>query len=71
MNTLETLEQRHIAKLQKILDAAMTEPDDDAPVPDDLAAQIRTRITGKVEPWDAALWDIVREQEDPATEPED
>ena len=36
--------QRRIAKLQKLLEKAMAEPDDDAPIPDDLAEQIRGRI---------------------------
>jgi len=42
----------------------MAEEDDDAPVPDDLAAQIRERITGETEAWDDALWGIVQEKLD-------
>jgi hypothetical protein len=56
--------QRRVAKLQKILEDAMAEDDDDAPVPDDLAEQIRERITGEKEAWDDALWDIVQEKLD-------
>jgi hypothetical protein len=56
--------QRRIAKLQKLIDAAMAETDDDAPIPDDLVEQIRERITGKEEAWDDALWGIAQEQLD-------
>jgi hypothetical protein len=63
--------QRRVAKLQKILEEAMTETDDDVPVPDDLGDQIRARITGKSEAWDDALWDIVQEQDGALTDPED
>jgi hypothetical protein len=54
-------QQMRVAKLQKILEQSLAE-DDDAAVPDGLAEQVRERITGKKEPWDDALWDIVREQ---------
>jgi hypothetical protein len=56
--------QRRVAKLQQILEDALAEEDDDAPVPDDLAEQIRERITGETEAWDDALWDIVQEKLD-------
>ena len=52
--------QRRVAQLQQLLEEAMAEPDDAAPVPDALADQIRARITGTAEAWDDALWDIVR-----------
>jgi len=54
--------QRRVAKLQRLIDKAMEEPEEGAPVPDDLAARIGERITDKDTAWDAALWDIVREQ---------
>jgi hypothetical protein len=54
--------RRRVAKLQRLIDTAMEEPEDDAPVPDNLAEQIRERITDKTEAWDDALWDIVQEQ---------
>jgi hypothetical protein len=52
--------QRRVAKLQQLIDDALAEEDDDAPVPEDLAAQIRERITGEAEAWDDALFDIVQ-----------
>jgi hypothetical protein len=64
-------QQRRTAKFQKILDEAMAEPDGDTPVPGDLAEQIRARITNTAAPWDAALWDIVREQDDALPDPAD
>jgi Protein of unknown function C-terminus (DUF2399) len=54
--------QQRVAQLQKILDEAVAEPDDDAPVPAHLADQIRARITGTAAAWDDALWDIVHAQ---------
>jgi hypothetical protein len=56
-------QQQRTWTLQKILDEARAEPDGDAPVPDDLADQIRARITGTAEPWDEALWAIVQEHQ--------
>jgi hypothetical protein len=54
--------RRRVAKLQRLIDKAMEEPEDDAPPPEDLGDQIRERITDKPEAWDDALWDIVQEQ---------
>jgi hypothetical protein len=53
--------QRRVAQLQRLIDKAIEEPEDEAPVPDDLGEQIRERITDKPEAWDDALLDIVRE----------
>jgi hypothetical protein len=53
------------SKLQAAIDDALTEIDEapDAPVPDDLAEQIRAEITGKAIAWDAAIWTIMRTAE--------
>jgi hypothetical protein len=56
--------QWSVAKLQKVINTSMAEPADDVSIPDDLAAQIRERITDTAEAWDDALWEIVHEQQD-------
>ena len=53
------------SRLQAAIDDALTEIDEapDAPVPDDLAEQIRAKITGKAIAWDAAIWSIMKTAE--------
>jgi hypothetical protein len=53
------------SRLQTAIDDALTEIDEtpDAPVPDDLAEQIRAKITGTAIAWDDAIWDIMRTAE--------
>jgi hypothetical protein len=50
------------SKLQEAIDDALTTIDEqpDAPVPDDLAEQIRAKITGKALAWDEAIWSLMR-----------
>jgi len=62
---------QRVAKLQAALKAAMAETETESSAPEALREQIRERITDTVDPWDAALWDIVREHEDTLTDPAD
>jgi hypothetical protein len=61
---------QRIAMLEQALEAARALPVAETPVPADLAAQIRGRITDTAAAWDDALWDIVRAQEATPPEPE-
>ena len=61
---------QRIALLEQALEAARAQPVAETPVPADLAAQIRGRITDTAAAWDDALWDIVRAQEATPPEPE-
>ena len=54
---------QRVARLQQALDAVMAEEGNVAAVPEALVAKIRERITGTDMAWDAALWEIVREQD--------
>jgi hypothetical protein len=53
---------RRKSKLQAAIDDALTtiDKEPDAPVPDDLAEQIRAKITGKALAWDEAIWSLMR-----------
>jgi hypothetical protein len=53
------------SKLQDAIDDALATIDDepDAPIPDDLAEQVRTRIRGTPVAWDAAIWSLMRRAE--------
>jgi hypothetical protein len=50
------------SQLQASIDDALTEIDEapDAPVPDDLAEQIRAKIAGKAIAWDDAIWSLIK-----------
>jgi hypothetical protein len=50
--------------LQRAIDDALAEIDEspDVPVPDDLAEQIRAKITGKAIAWDDAIWGLMRRE---------
>ena len=62
---------QRVARLQQALDAVMAEEGNVAAVPEALVAKIRERITGTDMAWDAALWEIVREQDGALTAPEE
>src|SRR5262245_31252892 len=53
------------SRLQQVIDEARQAIDEapDAAVPDDLAEQIRAKITGQAIAWDEAIWSITRETE--------
>jgi DNA topoisomerase VI subunit B len=53
-----------LSHIQRAMEAAMTTlpPDDAIPVPTDLAQQLRTAIEGTAQPWDDALWHLIRTQ---------
>jgi hypothetical protein len=53
---------QRVAMLEQALEAARAQPVADTPLPADLAAQIRGRITGTAAAWDDALWTIVQAQ---------
>jgi len=54
---------QRVAKMEQVLKAAMEEPEAETPVPEALGEQIRERITETDASWDAALWDLVSEDE--------
>ena len=59
--------------LQDAIDAALTEIDQApaAPVPDDLAEQIRAKITGTAMAWDDAIWSLIKHVERSTTPSEE
>ena len=57
------LRQRRIAHLQKLLDAALTAAEEEAPVPVNLTAAVRAGVTQHpTSAWDDVLWDMVQDQ---------
>jgi DNA topoisomerase VI subunit B len=50
-------------KLQQAIDDALgtIDEEDDAPVPDDLAEQIRAKISGTALAWDEAIWSLMED----------